>query len=67
MGHISNFLENYSTELYITTRKNAFDTAEVLKTFEIQQYSGFFVIARLLELFTTYVRPTNITPAVRDY
>ena len=26
-------------------RKNAFDTAEVLKTFEIQQYIGFFVIA----------------------
>ena len=67
MGHISNFLENYSTELYITTRKNASDTAEVLKTFEIQQYSGFFVIAGLLELFTTYVRPTNITPAARDY
>ena len=29
--------QHISTELYMTTRKNAFDTAEVLKTFEIQQ------------------------------
>ena len=46
-----------STELYITTRENAFDTAEVLKTLEIQQFIGFFVIVGLLELFTAYVRP----------
>ena len=59
--------EAASTELYITSRKNAFDTAEVLKTFEIQQYIGFFVIARSSELFTTYVRHANITPAMRDY
>ena len=39
--------EATSTKLYITTRKNAFDAAEVLKTFEIQQYIGFFVIAGL--------------------
>ena len=56
-----------STELYITTRKNAFDTAEVLKTFEIQQYIGFFVIVGLLELFKAYVRPANIRVAMRDY
>ena len=56
-----------STELYITTRKNAFDTAEVLKTFEIQQYIGFFVIAGSSELFTTYVSPANVRPAMRDY
>ena len=52
--------------LYIT-RKNAFDIAEVSKTFEIQQYIGFFLIARLLELFTAYVKPANIRPAMRDY
>ena len=48
-----------STKLYIATRKNAFDAAEVLTllTFEIQQLLGFFVTAGLLELFTTYVRP----------
>ena len=56
-----------STDLYITTRKNALDTAEILKTFEIQQYIGFFVIAGLLELFTAYVRPANIRPTMRDY
>ena len=56
-----------STELYITTRKNAFDTAEVLKAFEIQQYIDFFVIAGLLELFTAYVRLANIRPAMQDY
>ena len=56
-----------STELYITTCKNAFDTAEVLKTFEIQQYIGFFVNAGLLELFTVNVRPVNIKPAMQDY
>ena len=39
-----------------------FDTAEVLKTFKIQQYIGFFVIAGLLELFTAYARP-----AMRNY
>ena len=55
------------TELYITTRKNAFDTAQVLKTFEIQQHIGFFVIAGLSELFTAYVRPANIKPALPDY
>ena len=36
-----------STELYIATRKNAFDTAKVLNTSKIQQYAGFFVIAGL--------------------
>ena len=41
----------------MTTRKNAFDTAEVLKTFEIQQYIGLFLIAELLKLFTVYVSP----------
>ena len=56
-----------STELYVTTHKNALDTAEVLKTFEIQQYIGFFVIVGLLELFTVYVKPVNIRPAMRDY
>ena len=55
------------TELYITTRKNAFDTAEVLKTFKIQQYIDLFVIGGLLELFMTYVRPANIRPAMRNY
>ena len=68
--HCGNFPrtnEATSTELYITTRKNAFDAAEVLKTFEILQYIGFFVIAGLLELFTAYVRPANIRPAMRDY
>ena len=39
--------EATSTQLHITTRKNAFDATEVLKTFEIQQYIGFFVIAGL--------------------
>ena len=56
-----------STELYVTTRKNAFDTAEVWKTFEIQQYIGFFVTAELLELFTAYLRAANIRPTMRDY
>ena len=51
----------------MTTRKNTFDTAEVLKAFEIQQYIGFIVIAGLLELFTAYVRPANIRPAMWDY
>ena len=51
-----------STEFYMTTRKNAFDTAEVLKTFEIQQCIGLFLIAELLKLFTVYV-----SPAMRDY
>ena len=50
-----------STELYITTRKIAFDT-EVLKTLEIHQYIDFFVIEGLLEVFTVYLRP-----AMRDY
>ena len=44
-----------STELYIATRKNTFDTREVLKTFEIQQYIGFFEIAGLLEVFTACI------------
>ena len=44
-----------------------FDTAEILKTFEIQQYIGFFVVAGLLELFTVYVRPANIRSALWDY
>ena len=56
-----------SIELYLATRKNAFNKAEVLKTFKIQQYNGFFVIVGLLELFTAYVRPANIRPAMRDY
>ena len=30
-------------------------------------YIGFFEIAGLLELFTAYVRPANIRPAMRDY
>ena len=55
------------TELYITTRKSAFDTAEVLKTFEIHQYIGFFIIEGLLELFMAYVRPANIRPTMRNY
>ena len=55
----------YSTELYITTQKNAFHRAEILKTFEIQQCIGFFVIAGLLEPFVAYVRPVNIRPAMR--
>ena len=37
-----------STELYITTHKNAFNIAEVLKTYEIQQYIGLFVIAGIV-------------------
>ena len=40
-----------STELYITTRKNAFDTAEVLKTFENQHCIGFFVIGIIRTLY----------------
>ena len=56
-----------STELYITTRKNAFDTAEVLKTFENQHCIGFFVIAGLLELFTASVRSANIRTPMQDY
>ena len=56
-----------STGLYIRTRKNAFNTAEVLKTVEIQQYIGFFVIAGSLELFTAYVRRANIRPEMPDY
>ena len=51
----------------LTKRKNTFDTAEVLKTREIQQYIGFFVTSRLLELFTAYVRPANIRTAMQDY
>ena len=43
------------------------DTTEVLKTFKIQQYIGFFEIAGLLELFTAYIRPANIRLAMRDY
>ena len=39
-----------------------FDTLEVLKTSEIQEYIGFFAIAGLLELFMAYVRP-----GMRDY
>ena len=56
-------VQNY---MYVT-RKNVFETTEVLKTFEIHQYIGFFVIAALLELCTAYVRPVNIRPAIRDY
>ena len=62
MSHCGSFLRTNqatSTELYIATLKNAIDTAEVLKTFEIQQYVGFFVIAGLLELFTAYARPAK--------
>ena len=69
MRHCGNFPgtnQATSTELYIT-RKNRFDRAEVLKTFEIQRYIGFFLIAELLELFMAYVRPADIRPAVRDY
>ena len=55
-------VQNYIWE----NAKNAFDTAEVLKTLEIQQCIGFFVIAGLLELFTVYVRPANVRPAMRD-
>ena len=68
--HCGNFLRTNqaaSTGLYIATRKNAFDTAEVLKTFEIQQYIDFFVNAGLLEFITAYVRPGNIRPAMWDY
>ena len=36
-------------KIYLLTY--AFDTAEVLKTFKIQQYIGFFVISGSLELF----------------
>ena len=68
--HCGNFARTNqatSTELYVTTHKNALDTAEVLKTFKIQQYIGFFVIMGLSELFTVYVKPANIRPAMRDY
>ena len=51
---------------FFKKKKNVFDTVEVLKSFEIQQYIGFFVIAGLLELFTAYFRPVNIRPAMRD-
>ena len=64
----------YSTKLYniciiqyriiYNNTKNAFDRAEILKTFEIKQYIGFFVIAGLLEPFAAYVRPVNIRPAM---
>ena len=36
------------------------------KTFEIQQHIGFFGIAGLLEVFTAYVRPASIRPAMRE-
>ena len=49
-------------DLYIATRKNMFDKAEVLKTFKIHQYIGFCAIAGFLELFMAYVRP-----AMRNY
>ena len=39
---------------------------EVSKTFEIQQYIGFFVVTGL-ELFTVYVWPAKIRPTMRDY
>ena len=67
MWQLSKTNQATSTELYVTTRKNVFDTEEVLKTFEIQQYIGFFVIAGLLELFMANVKPANIRPAMRDY
>ena len=57
-------VQNY---IAITTRKNAFDTEEALKTFEIRQYIGFCVTAKFLDLFTAYVRPANIGNAMRDY
>ena len=66
-GNFSRTNQATSTKLYITTRKNAFDRAEVLKTFETQHYIGFFVIAGLLEFFTAYVRPADIRPAMRYY
>ena len=37
------------------------------KTYEIQQYIGFFVISGLLELVTAYARPANVSAAMRDY
>ena len=40
-GNFPRINQATSTNLYITTRKNALDTAEVLKTFEIQQYIDF--------------------------
>ena len=55
-------------KIYLLTY--AFDTAEVLKTFKIQQYIGFVVIVELLEVlevFTVYVRPANIRPTMWDY
>ena len=47
--------------IYKNTQKRVRHSRSI-KTFEIQQYIGFFVIAGLLELFTVYVRP-----AMRDY
>ena len=44
-----------------------FDKAEVLKTFKIQQYIGFCVIAGFLELFMVFARPANIRPAMWNY
>ena len=64
-GNFSN--QATSTEFYITIRKYAFDTAELLETFEIQQHIGFFLIAGLLKLFRVYVRPANIRHAMWDY
>ena len=52
--------------IYINTQKCVRHSRSI-KIFEIQQYIGFFVIAALLELFRTYVRPSNIRTAMRDY
>ena len=61
-GNFPKTIQATRTELYITTRKNAFGTAEVLKTFEIQQYIGFFEVEGLLELFTANVRRSVSDP-----
>ena len=42
---------NHQYRIIYNNTQNAFDTAEVLKTFKIQQCIGFFVIVGFLELF----------------
>ena len=59
--------EQTKLPVQITKRKNRFNTEEVLKTFEIQQYVGFFVITGLLKLFMAYLRHTNTKSTMQGY
>ena len=58
-----------STELYIRTSKNAFDTAYVKRVKNIWNSAIHWCLCNcgIIRLFTAYVRPVIIRPATRDY